>query len=50
MSMEGGRDNRRRSMCRSYTYISKNTTEDKCLWIYGILKREKQSNDIREVE
>ena len=36
-------------MSRSYTYVSKHTTENKCVQIYEVSKREKQFDDIPEI-
>ena len=49
MSVERSRDNRRRSMCRPYTYVGEYTTEDECIRIYGVSERKKFANDIPKV-
>ena len=40
------RDNRSRTMPKPYTYADKHTTEIQCIASNGVLKREKQSDDI----
>ena len=46
---ERSRCNRGRNLSRPYTHAGKYSAEDKCFGIYGVLKGEKQFDDISEM-
>ena len=46
MSVEGSRDNRKRSMPGSYTYAGKHPAQNERFGIYGIFERKKCIADI----
>ena len=46
MLAKGGRNTGSAGMSGSHTHVGKHTTEYKCSAVYGVLKREKQSDDI----
>ena len=46
MRAKGGRNTGSGGMSGSHTHAGKHTTEYKCSAVYGVLKREKQSDDI----
>lgn len=49
MQMERSRNNRRRSMPRSHSYVGKHTAEDVSVRICRISERQKQLDDISKV-
>ena len=49
MSLEGSRDNRRRSMPRPYTYAGKHPAQNERFGIYGIFERKKCIADISKI-
>ena len=42
MQLERSEDNRSRSVCRSYSYVGRNSTKDEYIKFHGILKGKKQ--------
>lgn len=46
--VQGSRDNRSRSVQRSYPYARINPAKVQCVAIYGVLKGNEQLNDIRK--
>lgn len=49
MSVEGSRNNRRRSMSRSYTYVGEYPAENERFGIHGVFERQKLVADIPKV-
>ena len=46
MLVERRKHNRGRNLPRSCTYVSGDTTKDKCKFVYGVLERKKQHNAV----